>query len=225
MLAPMTCPQCGTRRARRACPALREEICPVCCGTKRQVEIRCPSDCAYLAASREHPAGATRRQQERDLSLLVRLMRDFNDRQAQILLDVTTFLARYRPDDLQTVIDEDVADATAALAATYETASRGVIYDHRPASLAAERLTSRLREVIRASAPTHGSTSFERDVAAVLRRVDGAVRDLGKAPDGHGRRPFLDLLERATRGRDLPPAASEPGDGPGDASARRLIVP
>ena len=127
---------------------------------------------------------------------------------------MTTFLARYRPDDLQTVIDEDVADATAALAATFETASRGVIYDHRPASLAAERLTSRLREVIRASAPAHGSTSFERDAAAVLRRIDGAVRDLGTAQDGHGRRPFLDLLERVTRGRDLPPAASEPARRP-----------
>jgi hypothetical protein len=221
----MTCPQCGTRRARRACPALGQEICPVCCGTKRLVEIHCPSDCAYLAASREHPAGVTRRQQERDLSLLVHLMRDFNDRQAQLVLAITTFLARYRPDGLHAFIDEDVAEAAAALAATFETASRGLIYDHRPASAPAERLMARLREVIRDSAPEHSSTSFERDVAAVLRRVEAAVRDLGKAQDEPNRRPFLDLLERVTRGRDLPAAAQDPRADGDAAPTPRLIVP
>ena len=221
----MTCPQCGARKARRACPALEQDICPTCCGTKRQVEIQCPADCAYLLSSREHPAGMTRRQQERDLSRLVHLMRDFNDRQAQLLLGMTTFLARYRPNDLQGVIDEDVAEATAALAATFETASRGLIYDHRPASLPADRLMSRLGDVIRESAPAHGTSSFERDVAAVLRRIEGAVRDIGQSQDGHGRRPFLDLLERVSRGRDLLAAASEPSAGPGTTLAPRLIVP
>ena len=32
-------------------------------------------------------------------------------------------------------IDDDVAEATAAMAATYETAARGVLYEHRPQSL------------------------------------------------------------------------------------------
>jgi hypothetical protein len=163
-------------------------------------------------------------------------MRDFNDRQSQLLLSITTFLARYRPDDLQSVIDDDVAEATAALAATFETASRGVIYDHRPASLPAERLTSRLREVIRQTAPEHATTSFEREAAGVLRRIEAAVRDLGNAQEGHGRRPFLDLLERVTRGRDLPPDVSGSGDASPPGSERpeaprersegpRLIVP
>ena len=115
----MTCPLCGARKARRSCPALGQDICPVCYGTKRLVEIRCPADCGYLASSREHPAAVTRRQQEHDLSLLVDLMRDFNDRQSQLLLGLTTCLARYRPDDLQSVIDDDVAEAAAALAATF----------------------------------------------------------------------------------------------------------
>lgn len=226
----MTCPLCGGRKARRSCPALGQEICPACCGTKRLVEIRCPADCGYLASSREHPAAVTRRQQEHDLSLLVALMRDFNDRQSRLLLGVTTFLVRYRPDDLQTVIDEDVAEAAAALAATFETAARGVIYDHRPTSLPAERLATRLRAVILDVAPKHGSTPFERDTAGVLRRIEGAVRDLGVVARERGtdtRRPFLDLLERVTRGRDLPPTASpaESDGSDGDLRGPRLIVP
>jgi len=215
----MTCPLCGARKARRACPALGRDICPVCCGTKRLVEIRCPADCAYLVTSREHPAGIVKKQQEHDLSLLVHLMRDFNDRQAQLLLDVTTFLAKYRPEGLENVLDADVADAAAALAATFETASRGLIYDHRPASLPAERLAARLREIVSATAPPHGSTAFERETAAVLRRIESTVRELSAREPGGGR-PFLDLLERVTRGRqaDSPAPPNEP-PGP------RLIVP
>ncbi len=227
----MTCPLCGGRKARRSCPALGHEICPVCCGTKRLVEIRCPADCGYLASSREHPAAVTRRQQEHDLSLLVDLMRDFNDRQSQLLLGLTTCLARYRPDDLPSVIDDDVAEAAAALAATFETAARGVIYDHRPTSLPAERLAARLRAVILDVGPTHGSTPFERETAGVLRKIEGAVRELGALAKARGddtRRPFLDLLERVTRGRDLPPTVPprESGENVGsDPRAPRLIVP
>src|SRR5207247_6809666 len=43
------CPLCGTRRARRGCPALSQQICAICCGTKRLVQIQCPSDCTWLA--------------------------------------------------------------------------------------------------------------------------------------------------------------------------------
>src|ERR1700704_4766830 len=62
MLA-VVCPLCGQRKARRGCPALDKQICAVCCGTKRLVQIECPPDCAYLAVAREHrpPAAARSR--------------------------------------------------------------------------------------------------------------------------------------------------------------------
>jgi class 3 adenylate cyclase len=40
--------------------------------------------------------------------------------------------------------DDDVADAAGALAATFETAARGVIYEHAPESLVARRLADDL---------------------------------------------------------------------------------
>jgi len=49
----VVCPLCGTRRARRRCPALDKQICAVCCGTKRLVQISCPSDCTWLLSARE----------------------------------------------------------------------------------------------------------------------------------------------------------------------------
>ena len=75
----MLCPLCGQRKARRACPALGKQICAVCCGTKRLVQIQCPLDWAYLATAREHPAAATIRQQQRDLALLVQFIRDLSE--------------------------------------------------------------------------------------------------------------------------------------------------
>ena len=46
------------------------------------------------------------------------------------------------------MIDADVADAAGALAATYETSARGVIYEHQTQSLPAERLRSELRAAL-----------------------------------------------------------------------------
>ena len=209
----MFCPLCGTRRARRGCPALGKQICAVCCGTKRLVQIQCPSDCAWLASAREHPPAAVVRQQQRDLGLLVPFMRDFGERQSQLFFLVTTFLMHYKPPELQPLIDDDVAEAAAALAATFETAGRGVIYEHRPASLPAERLVSALKPVL-AEAGKGGGSAFERDAAVVLRRAEEAARGI-RATDQDNRRAFLDLLSRVIRKTDrggdsamTPPAPS-----------------
>ena len=61
---------------------------------------------------------------------------------------VNSVLAAYQPSELQPLIDDDVAASAAALAATLETSARGVIYEHRPASLPAERLMSTLKPLL-----------------------------------------------------------------------------
>jgi hypothetical protein len=213
------CPLCGTRRARRACPALGKQICAICCGTKRLTQIHCPSDCAYLASAREHPPAVAVRRQQRDFSLLMEVMRDFNERQSQLCFLILTFLVRYDPPELQPLIDDDVGEAAAALAATFETASRGVIYEHRPASLPAERLMSALKPLL-AEVGAGGGSGFERDAAVVLRRLEDAARE-ARAVEQENRRALLDVVGRViSRGApggdaDTPPPAPEP----------RLIVP
>jgi hypothetical protein len=213
MLA-VVCPLCGQRKARRGCPALDKQICAVCCGTKRLVQIECPPDCAYLAVAREHPPAAVVRQQQHDLALLVQFMRDLNQRQSQLFFLMTTFLVRYQPPELQPLLDDDVAEAAGALAGTLETASRGVIYEHRPASLPAERLMSAMKPVL-AEAGQNGGTPFERDAAVVMRRIEEAVRAARTSDD---RRAFLDLLGRVIR-KDAEESPSPEPDEP------RLIVP
>jgi hypothetical protein len=214
----VVCPLCGQRKARRACPALGHRICAVCCGTKRLTEIRCPPDCAYLAVAREHPAAAVARQQQRDVELLLQFIRDFNQRQSQLFAMTVSFLARYEPPDLQPLLDDDVAEAAAALAATFETAARGVIYEHRPTSFPAERLVGALKPLFQ-EAGQRGGSAFERDAGGVMRRLEGAVGEVRALMPGN-RRAFLDLLGRTMRkGGATEDAQASPPAPP------RLIVP
>jgi len=183
-----------------------QQICAVCCGTKRLVEIQCPPDCSWLASARDHPPAVTVRQQRHDIGLLVNLMRDFSERQSQLFFLINSFITGYQPAELQSLIDDDVADAVDALAATYDTSVRGVIYDHRPASLPADRLAAALKPVL-AEAGKNLGTAFERDAAVVLRRVSQAVRDVRSVAEpeqgGHGdRRVFVELLHRVMKRPD-----------------------
>jgi hypothetical protein len=216
-MSAMVCRLCGQRRARRACPAFDHDICAVCCGTKRLGEIRCPPDCAYLATAREHPPAVLVRQQQHDLELAVRLIRDFNERQSQIFFLVTAFIVKYQPPELYSLTDLDVAEAAAALAATFETATRGVIYEHHAASGAGVRLAAALKTVL-AEAGQHGGTPFQRDAAVVLRRLEEAARQ-GDTDSRDNARAVLDLLGRVVRKTVESPAPEE------EVSPSRLIVP
>ena len=215
----MVCPLCGTRRARRGCPAVGHQICAVCCGTKRLVQIDCPSDCPYLATAREHPASVAVRRERRDVDLLLHHLRDLSERQSQLFLLISTFLLRYEPPEFHALVDDDVSEAAAALAGTIETATRGVIYEHRPAALPAERLATALKAVI-AEAGQSGGSAFERDAAVVLRRVEEGARET-RAGDATNGRAYIDLLGRLLRAQ----VDSAPQSNAGARNETRLIVP
>lgn len=232
----MLCPLCQKRKARRACPALGQQICSVCCGTKRLTEIHCPADCVYLASAREHPAAVVMRQQQHDLGWLVARVRDLGERQSKLFFLVCSFLARYaqgegrqtvgayaaaRDDVSYPVNDQDVAEALGALASTLETSVRGVIYEHRPASIPAERLAAAFKPVL-TEVGKGGGTRFERDAAVVLRRVESAARDMTRESQSRPR-AFLELLDRVVA-KPAPGEAPEAPERDG-AERSRLILP
>ena len=81
----------------------------------------------------------------------------------------------YKSPDLESIVDDDVAEAAGTLAATFETAGRGVIYEHRTASIPAGRLLAALKAGLAEAANGAGSP-FERDAAVILRRIEQAAR-------------------------------------------------
>lgn len=196
------------------------QICTVCCGTKRLTEIACPADCVYLATARDHPPASAVRQQHRDFALFVEALRDFNRGQTQLFVAVNSVIARYEAPEFQAIVDDDVVDAAAALAATFETASRGVIYEHRPSTLAAERLAAAIRTML-AEAGRAGGSAFERDAAVVLRRVEQTAR-AAQASAGGDARAYFKLLDRVLTKRA---ESAQAGDGDAEDPPPRLILP
>ena len=97
----------------------RLTVRPTACTSRRRASIRPPSPCAS--------SSATSRCSSRRCAISI-------ERQSQLCSSPSTrVITRYEPPEFQAVVDDDVVDAAAALAATFETASRGVIYEHRPA--------------------------------------------------------------------------------------------
>jgi hypothetical protein len=188
----VACPLCQQRKPKRNCPALGRPICSVCCGTKRLIEINCPSDCSYLAVSREHPAAVVRRQQELDVAALLPSMGGLTERQHQLFFLFQSVVARFRPDGLARLTDDDVAEAAAACAATIETAAKGVLYDHAPASLPAQKLAGEFRTLLE-QVREHGATVYDREAAIALRAIERGARELTRPGDDTA---YLALMER-----------------------------
>jgi hypothetical protein len=217
----MQCPLCDTRTARRACPALGRDICPVCCGTKRQGEIRCPDACAYLSASRAHPPASVRKQQEEDLAVLTPGLAGLSEPRQQLLLFALTLIDRFKGDSLDAARDMDVVSAAGALASTYETAARGVIYEYRADSVPAQRMAQGIRELFDQLGRGRPS-GFAADAAAVLRRIEDRARAVQRpaAPDP---RAFVALAGRVARRLGTPEAGARPGGEP--AAGSSIILP
>jgi hypothetical protein len=180
------CAICGSRKAKRACPALGRDICPVCCATKRHTEIACPADCAYLSMSRAHPAAAVQRQQEHDMRFVIPRISDLGEAQYRLFLFSAALMLQHARTLVPSPLDVDVADAAASVAATLETAGKGIIYEHHPASLPAQRLASELGTAVAELARKAGAEAsrVERDMARALRALERAAREARSAvPD------------------------------------------
>jgi len=213
----MSCPLCGQRKARRRCPALAQTICPVCCGTKRLVEIRCPSDCGYLTSSREHPAAVVRRQQERDVARLVPTIRHLTERQNQLFFLFQTAVTRHKPDGFTRLLDDDVADAAGTLAATFETSTRGLIYEHTAQSPPAQALITEMNATV-AQIREQGATLYDQEIAIALRAMEQGARSTRRS--GEGDAVYLELMARLLQTLQPPEAAEEAARPAGS-----LIIP
>ena len=206
----MTCPSCGQRKGRRECPALRASICAICCGTKRLVEIRCPETCSYLVSAREHPAAVVKRQQESDVAVLLPTISHLTERQYQLFFLIHSVIARHKPEALSRLVDEDVAEAAAAVAATVETAGRGVLYEHRPASLPAQRLAKEMSAMLE-EVRGHGTKIYDGELAITLRAIERGARETRKqSGDDTAYIALVARLLHVRRGQTSPDDAAQP---------------
>ena len=206
------------------CPALSREICPVCCGTKRETGIRCPETCGYLTSSRAHPPVQVHRQQSDDIESLAPGMMGLSEPRQQLYLFSLTLIERFRGDQLDAAVDADVVAGLDALAATYDTAARGLIYEQQAPTAPARRIAAGIRGVFDELGRDRPS-GFAADAAEVLRRLGDRAREIGAASPGSPR-AFLDLAARVARRFATPERAGEPGGAtPPPSAGSGLIIP
>src|SRR5262245_6213188 len=124
------CPLCSDRPGKRYCPAKTDQICAVCCGSKREIEIDCPSSCPHLIAGRSYEA--EKRIPDPELAQKVeKYSNDFVYRYAPILDAISRSVVEER---LQSpwLVDNDVVEVYKSLSATMRTLSSGIYYETLP---------------------------------------------------------------------------------------------
>ena len=206
----MTCPLCGQRKGRRACPAKATHICSLCCGTKRRVEIDCPDDCPYLAGA--HAAGWEGRATERarDRRRVASHLAPLSDPQRELffmtLMGLGAIRQRHREMD-----DRLLAEAVAALRRTVDTRVRGVLYEHQADDLRAQAILIELRALYEArDAEGRVSSPSDADLGAALQALHAALSET--VAEQAGPSAFLESAARLISGvrASAGPAPTEP---------------
>jgi hypothetical protein len=133
-----------------------------------------------------------RRQQEEDALQLLPTIRHLNERQYQLFALFQSVIARHRPEGFTRLVDVDVAEAAGAMAATLETAGRGLIYEHTPQSRPAQSVAGALKTVL-AQMREQGTRVYDGEAALALRAIEQGARALTR-PDRQT--AYLELVGR-----------------------------
>jgi hypothetical protein len=159
----MACKICQTRRARRLCPGIGGDICPVCCGRERENTVDCPLECEYLQASRGRenmPEIDPESVPNRDIEVSEKFLQE----QAE-LLDATIRGLATAAWGIPGAVDRDVREALDALARTYRTLQSGLYYESKPANL----LAARICELMKVGLEEFRQSAAERQGIATVR--------------------------------------------------------
>ena len=155
----MLCPICEKRKPGRFCPAKGEKICPVCCGTEREVTIDCPVDCAYLVSAHRYEEQHPRTLPADTPLLEVRLTSDVVHTHQQLLSAIAFTIARFCAEHHE-ANDLDVLEAIQSLAEAYKTLASGIVYEKLPQLPVQRDLYTTLSNFLTESNQQKTTTSF-----------------------------------------------------------------
>ncbi len=127
---PETCAICGTRRAKRLCPALGKSICPQCCGEEREETIACPYNCEFLNQSRDRERLRELKQEEIPHPEII-VKEEFLRDHEPLVLVVAAAIAE-AGDKLEGLVDNDTRETLESLVQTYRTLGSGLIFEGKP---------------------------------------------------------------------------------------------
>jgi hypothetical protein len=197
------CSRCHRRKAKRRCPALGAEICPLCCGLLRGRDLRCPPACPELSRHRPYQEQKVIDKKPRHGGAV-----PHDDRLDWLILNIEALLERIaaaRPEftDRAAVLAlesarEKVERARPALLVT-EPLGRS---DNEPGELVFQAV-ERCRYEGKIVLPQPLQAYKKEEKLAGLELVVGAVKQLAR--NDLGARSYLDgLARRFAQGRGTP---------------------
>ena len=190
----MKCKICNTRKPRRYCPGLGDDICSICCGSEREVTVNCPLDCQYLVEARQHeklPVASAEQIPNQDVKIKEEFLRDHEP--------LLIFLgAKLLEASVETAgaVDSDVQEALESLIRTYRTLESGLYYETRPNNLLSAGIHQKIQDAVqelrkelseKGSAPIRDAEIM--GILVFLERV--GLRQRNGRPRG---RAFIDYL-------------------------------
>ena len=197
-----SCPLCRQRKGKRACPARGAAVCAHCCGTKRRIEVDCPSDCVFLDGT--HARGWQYRRGEllRDIEQIGPYLEPLSEPGAllfqAILHETGTLLGRHPATD-----DALLLDAIRSLRKTLATRQSGLVYDHPPEDARAAALVRELDRYFGAGGDADERVAPDpRDASAVLEALERAI--VGASRSDQGPRAFVARAARLAARFPLP---------------------
>jgi hypothetical protein len=193
------CKICGKRRAKRFCLAVHGDICPLCCGTEREVTLSCPLECEYLqeAHKREKPVPVA----DRDLSNQdIKVSEQFLHSHEELLMfSIYALLqgALHTPN----AVDTDVMQALESRIATRRTMASGLIYETRSPNLIAAAIQTSFSKSLEGYEQTRAREEGRAPVRdAEVLGILVFLHNFGqRSQNGRPRgRMFIDLLRQMT---------------------------
>lgn len=196
----MSCAICETRKEKRFCPAVHGKICPVCCGTEREVTLDCPSSCPYLQEARRHEKRRELTEEDRgSLFPRVEVKQSLVYEREPLVVGLTYAIVKSARQE-RSIHDRDAIAAVVALAKKYEMlAGSGLVYEPPTANVLQQHMSDEMEKMIdeyRAMEQKHMGYATLRD-SEVLQALVFIVRmGFGKTSGRPRSRAFLEFLSQ-----------------------------
>jgi len=207
----LICWSCNKVKGKRPCPARGASlICSKCCGTKRRVEIRCPDNCPYLHGEHdprwEPPARKT--EETQFISLFASLKRE----EIPLLVFLHHLLLQARQNLASDLTDQETHEVVSLLARTFNTLSKGIVYEHRSESPRLQVIIRWTRQILEKRQDIPGTPSAsDSEIKEMLETISSALQTY--AEQAAGARSYLDTAERVFRsGLAHAPPLDVPGE-------------
>ena len=156
----MKCVHCRKAKAKRYCPAKKDEICPRCCGEHRGIEINCPLDCEYFIEGQKnhHERIDKLRVQKEGIKTYVKRAELFN-KNTEIFALIERYIATsFRSN--RRIDNRDLKRGLEQVCKAIETEIKGVFYEYESENSYANEISSNIMAIMKECLKRYESKGF-----------------------------------------------------------------